>query len=235
MNKTTKNTLLIDADDTLWENGIYYENAVLNFISLMKSKNIFKDTIEEIIRKRKIENLPRYGYGSHNLYNTMVEVYKEGCELNNTSIDDEIMDFLKSMRHKTRNYSIEFLPGVKETLPMLFKKNSLILVTKGNYDEQKDKIERSGVLSYFHSSKIVPEKDIKTYKDIIEEFKLNTENTWMIGNSPRSDINPAKAAGLGTVFIPYHMTWEHETERIQRGARETIILKDFSELKIYFN
>jgi putative hydrolase of the HAD superfamily len=56
----------------------------------------------------------------------------------------------------------------------------------------------------------------------------------MIGNSPRSDINPAKAAGLGTVFIPYHTTWEHEMEEISPTGGETLVLEQFGELVRYF-
>ena len=58
--------------------------------------------------------------------------------------------------------------------------------------------------------------------------------TWMIGNSPRSDINPAKAAGLRTVFIPYHTTWQHEIEEISPNGAETIVLERFAELAGHF-
>jgi len=55
----------------------------------------------------------------------------------------------------------------------------------------------------------------------------------MIGNSPRSDINPAKAAGLHTVFIRTHTTWQHEMEELAPDGN-TIILENFGQLTQHF-
>lgn len=229
-----RKNLLIDADDTLWENNIHYERVIVDFIALMKKNKIMEHKIDRFLREKEMENVRHYGYGSDSLYKTMLDVYKEGCRNENKKTCANVVAWINNSRKLTRDYKIEFLPGVCETLPKLRRKNFLILLTKGNSLEQKDKIERSGVSKYFHELKIVHEKYAHTYSEIVNEFKLNPKHTWMIGNSPRSDINPAKAAGLGTVFIPYHNTWEHELEEIDPEGRETIILEKFSELLEYF-
>ena len=86
----------------------------------------------------------------------------------------------------------------------------------------------------FRSTEVVFEKLVATYREIVARHQLNPGNTWMIGNSPRSDINPAKAAGLNTVFIPYHTTWHHELEEISPNGGETLILENFGQLAGHF-
>jgi len=59
---------------------------------------------------------------------------------------------------------------------------------------------------------------------------LDRAVTFMIGNSPRSDINPALKAGLGAVFIPHPETWEHEHAEIDRLESRLIELENFLQL-----
>ena len=126
------------------------------------------------------------------------------------------------------------MPGVPETLPLLHAKNRLIVVTKGRSDEQLGKLDRSGLARYFHATEVVFEKHVETYWNLMQKHGLAGDTTWMIGNSPRSDINPAKAAGLGTVFIPYHTRWQHELEEIAANGPETLVLESFAELALHF-
>ena len=125
------------------------------------------------------------------------------------------------------------MPGVAETLPVLHAHNHLIVVTKGFPDEQLGKLRRSGLEPFFSATEVVFEKDRSTYQQLVERPGLRLPQTWMVGNSPRSDINPAQAAGLGTVFIPYHTTWQHEIEEIA-PAGGTILLENFAQLTDHF-
>ncbi len=229
-----KKTLLIDADDTLWDNNIYFEKAISEFVKMMKDLNLIPDQIEDILREREMANVKLHGYGSINFGISMIEVYDKACGIENKSHDPEVLDHIEEIKLMTRDYPIKLLKGVEETLPIIGSKNNLILVTKGNTEEQLAKVARSGLKDSFQQLKVVPEKNKEIYRNIVAEFKLNPEHTWMVGNSPRSDINPAKAIGLGTVFVPYHNTWEHELETIIREGRETIHVKDFSELAEHF-
>ena len=95
------------------------------------------------------------------------------------------------------------------------------------------KLERSGLAGFFHATEVVFEKSVETYREIVGKYRLDPTRTWMIGNSPRSDINPAKAAGLRTVFIPYHTTWQHEIEEISPNG-ETLALENFGQLAQHF-
>lgn len=225
-----KRTLLIDADDTLWENNRFFEREILAYVSLMKKEGMIPDRIEEVLREREISNVKYYGYGSKSFTKSMLEVYEEACSIEKRPVENQLIEWINRAGERTRNYPITFLPGVEKTLPVLYEKNNLILLTKGYEDEQTGKIRRSGLSRYFQHIRVVPEKDEITYRGVIGDLSLEPEHTWMIGNSPKSDINPAKKAGLGTVLIPYHSTWANEKDEIFENGRKTVILEDFSDL-----
>ena len=126
---------------------------------------------------------------------------------------------------------IEYLPGVKPTLGQLKERHRLILFTKGDLSEQRDKVERSGAMPFFHHVEVTSDKSPSDYERLIEHQELSVEASWMVGNSPRSDINPALEVGLGAVFIPHPRTWEleHEEVRQKKGARYKL-LQRFSDL-----
>ena len=56
----------------------------------------------------------------------------------------------------------------------------------------------------------------------------------MIGNSPKSDINPALEAGINAVFVPHEHTWRLEHEEVRAGAGRLLTLTRFSELREHF-
>ena len=99
------------------------------------------------------------------------------------------------------------LPHVAATLADLYTRHTLILVTKGDPIEQTDKLSRSGVANFFQAVEVLPEKHRSAYVDLIARHQIEPSSTWMIGNSPRSDINPALSAGLNAIFVPHHSTW----------------------------
>ncbi|HLJ80744.1 MAG TPA: HAD hydrolase-like protein, partial [Ktedonobacterales bacterium] len=129
----------------------------------------------------------------------------------------------------------QLLDGVLETLTYLAPRHELMLLTKGDTEEQKLKIEQSGIEAFFKQVVIVPEKDPVTYQRLASKLGLDRPHTWMVGNSPRSDINPALAAGLNAVYIPHPHTWRLEHEEVQpAGAGKLLTLNSFTELRVHF-
>ena len=128
------------------------------------------------------------------------------------------------------------MPGVAQTLPVLAARHRLIVVTKGDDEEQRDKLERSGLAGYFSAVEVLKEKQESAYRELIAHHQCNCATTWMIGNSPKSDVNPALAAGLNAVFVPHDFTWVLEHELVDRppAGRELIELGSFSELLEHF-
>ncbi len=224
---STTRTLLIDADDTLWEYNIYFERVATEYFEQLTKRGIARSRVEKLLWDTEQRNVKTTGYGSKAFCQSLHQVARElNCA--------EMEPWVTERENWIGEHPIEFMPGVRETLPLLHGKSRLILVTKGRADEQLGKLSRSRVGQYFHATEVVFEKNLHTYRNLITKYQLVPDITWMIGNSPRSDINPAKAAGLRTVFIPYHTTWQHEMEEIALDGPETIVLKDFSELTGHF-
>ena len=224
---STSTTLLIDADDTLWENNIYFERVAAEFFAQLASRGIAKPAVEKLLWETEQRNVKITGYGSKAFCQSLHQV---AAQLNHADMEPWILE----RERWICDHPIEFMPGVLETLPALHAKNRLIVVTKGREDEQHGKLTRSSLLKFFHATEVVFEKNVETYRQLVKKHRLDAGMTWMIGNSPRSDINPAKAAGLGTVFIPYHTTWQHELEEISPDGAETIVLESFGELAGHF-
>jgi putative hydrolase of the HAD superfamily len=143
---------------------------------------------------------------------------------------------IRSFAASIENHAIEFISEVPETLGYLSQRHRLILVTKGHVPEQSGKVERSGLQKFFTSVEIVAEKDAGIYANVVEKHGLNHDSTWMIGNSPKSDINPALAAGLHAVFVPHGDTWilEHEELNPAPPNQKLLIVGRFAELREHF-
>ena len=129
---------------------------------------------------------------------------------------------------------VEVIQGVPETLEYLAKHHDLTLFTKGHPEEQKLKINRSGLGIYFGHTAIVREKDAAAYQALAAERGMDPARAWMIGNSPKSDINPALEAGLNAVFVPHERTWILEQQEIRKGRGELRIVKRFADLRNEF-
>jgi putative hydrolase of the HAD superfamily len=143
---------------------------------------------------------------------------------------------INGFAHAIAEHPVEIIAGVPETLEYLAAKHNLILMTKGAVAEQTGKIERSGLKEFFSSVEIVAEKDVRCYREIIAKYDLPSETSWMIGNSPKSDINPALNAGINAVFVPHGNTWilEHEEVVPATPPTQLLIVEKFPDLRGHF-
>jgi putative hydrolase of the HAD superfamily len=129
---------------------------------------------------------------------------------------------------------MEVIDGVAETLEYLAARHDLTLFTKGHPEEQKLKIDRSGLGVWFAHTAIVKEKDAAAYRELVASRGMDPERAWMIGNSPKSDINPALDAGLNAVFVPHAFTWTLEKQDIRPGKGRLLTLEKFAQLRDCF-
>jgi putative hydrolase of the HAD superfamily len=226
-------TLLIDADDTLWENNVYFERAIAKFISFLNHHEFSPEQVREVLNDVERECIVTHGYGLHSFARALGKTFER---LSPVSVTPELHAQVMSFAQGIENHAIEFLPQVLETLEYLQPRHKLILVTKGANGEQSGKVERSGVRKYFAAVEIVPEKNAAVYSSVAEKYDLTHDATWMIGNSPKSDINPALAAGLHAVFIPHGDTWvlEHEELNSAPPGQNLVIVGRFAELREHF-
>jgi len=230
---TETQTLLIDADDTLWENNIYFERAIVRFISFLNHHEFSPEQVREVLNDVERECIVKHGYGLHSFAHALVDTFER---LSVRPVTPELDAQIHGFAHGVADHPIELLPEVSETLQHLSTRHRLILVTKGAIAEQTGKIERSGLKQYFAATEIVAEKDSAVYEALIEKHELDRESTWMIGNSPKSDINPALATGLHAVFVPHGNTWilEHEEVDAATPPQRLLIVGRFAELREHF-
>lgn len=220
--------LLLDADDTLWENNIYFEQAIHTFLDFLNHSSLQASEVRAILNEVERD----MGYGSANFTKSLLETYRRVAE---RPVTDDDLAQIRSLGEAIFHHPIELMDGVQETLDYLAPRHQLILLTKGNEEEQRLKIENSGLAAYFDSTLIVAEKDVAVYHALVQEMQLDAALTWMIGNSPRSDINPALAAGLNAIFIPHPHTWQLETQDVMHiGSGQLLHLSNFAQLREHF-
>ena len=222
--------LLIDADDTLWENNIYFERVIAEVQALLRPLGVDPHTFRLRLNEKEREHIPIHGYGTLNFTRSLVEAFVDFLpEDAGESLKKEVESLALGIMH----HQLELLDGVPETLSYLSGRHLLFLVTKGDPGEQMRKIEVSGLRQYFKGIEILPEKNDTIYRGLLEKHGWDPDLTWMISNSPRSDINPAISAGMSAVYIPHPHTWVLEHEEPARHPR-LIELEKFSDLRSHF-
>lgn len=219
--------LVFDADDTLWENNIYFEQAFNEFCAYLNHSSLKPDEIRGILDEIERENNKIHGYGALNFGRNLSQCYLHLAE---RAVDDHDLKRVTAFAHQILLQEVELMAGVAETLPFLAEKHELTLFTKGEPAEQNRKIDLSGLRPLFAHCEIVKEKNRDAYAALARTRGFDLERTWMIGNSPRSDINPALAAGLRAVFVPHERTWTLEREEIQEGSGRLVVLNRFDDL-----
>ncbi len=223
----------MDADDTLWENNIYFERAIASFISLLDHKTHTPKEIRVVLNQCEHETIAKSGYGTASFEKSLLRCYEKVTgQVANKAQTDQISGFARSVSEQ----DIELLPGVGKTLPELATRHTIILLTKGNADEQLHKLERSGIKEHFTAVEVPREKQVDAYLSVVAKYTLDPGQTWMIGNSPRSDINPALGAGLHAVYVHHPHTWvlEHDELDQPQAPQRLIEIESFADLAHLF-
>jgi len=229
----TGQTLLIDADDTLWENNIYFERAISSFISYLNHRVFTAEQVREHLNRCEHATIARRGYGLTSFRQSLIDTFEQ---LTGQPVSPDKHQRILSFAQSIADQQIELMPNVEPTLTELASRHRLILVTKGDHAEQTDKLKRSGLAPHFSAVEVLPEKHHAAYRSLARHHACEAGTTWMIGNSPKSDINPAFAAGLNAIFIPHDFTWALERENINHppADRQLLELAAFAELTRHF-
>lgn len=223
--------LWIDADDTLWENNVFFERTFTEFADYLAHTRYSRTEVRALLDEIEHVNNRLHGYGSANFARNLEQCFERHCERGITISDREQ---IRMWGEALFNHPLELIEGVEETLAYLAPRHRLMLCTKGNPAEQQSKIDRSGLACHFHHVRVVREKDVACYQALALERGVAQEECWMIGNSPKSDINPALAAGLGAVYIPHRHTWHLEHEPVPEAHDRLLVLEAFSDLRRHF-
>lgn len=195
-----------DADDTLWVNETYFRDAELEFAKLLAPYET-ANKIDQELFKRQIRNLPLYGYGIKGFILSMLEI---ALELSNNSISNATIEAILNVGKNMLNKPVALLEGVEEVLHTLSKDYRLIVATKGDLLDQERKLEKSGLLDYFHHIEVLSDKQETNYSKLLNHLDIKPSEFLMIGNSLKSDILPLVNLKAHAIHVPFHTTWIHE-------------------------
>ncbi len=230
---TGRQTLIFDGDDTLWENNVYFERAIDEFIAWLDHGTLTPFDVRSVIDEIEHANVAVHGYGSAAFGQSLRETT---ARLRAEDLDESKLATVVGFAERILSQPMEVIAGVEETLAILAVRHDLALLTKGQEEEQRLKIDRSGLATSIAHRFVVPEKDVDVYQTVLRDLGSPPVSTWMIGNAPRSDINPALAAGLNAVFIPHDRTWilEHQELDEAPAGQRRLTIKRFGDLLRHF-
>jgi putative hydrolase of the HAD superfamily len=223
--------LIIDGDDTLWENNVHFEQAIEDFIDFLDHSALSRGQVRASLDEIERLNSRVHGYGSAAFARNLRETYERLAE---RELRPDDLEHVMQLGRRILNVELELLPGVAETLAYLRPRHRLFLFTKGEMEEQRLKVQRSGLADQFEQVVVTKEKDVAGYRDLIRAHAVDAGQAWMIGNSPRSDIIPALEAGLRAVYIPHPHTWRLEQADVPVQDRRVLTLQSFPQLRDHF-
>lgn len=218
--------IAFDADDTLWVNETYFREAENEFAKLLSDYET-ENKIHQELYKKEIENLKIYGYGIKGFVLSMVEC---ALELSNYRINQQKIDRILSIGKEMLVKPINLLDGVEEVLQKLQGNYKLIVATKGDLLDQERKLEKSGILNYFHHTEVMSNKEESDYLKLIKHLDINANELLMIGNSLKSDVLPLVKIGASAVHIPFHTTWAHEEVSEEQKSNDYKTVSKITEI-----
>ncbi|WP_139856777.1 HAD family hydrolase [Aequorivita sinensis] len=224
-------TIAFDADDTLWINEPYFQEAEKQFCELLENY-LPQHTVSQELFKTEMKNLHLYGYGIKGFMLCMIETANR---VSNKTVSLDVVDKIIEIGHDLLQKPIELLDGVQKTLETLKDNYRLIVATKGDLLDQERKLKNSGLENYFHHIEIMSDKKVTDYQKLLKHLDCKPENFLMLGNSIKSDILPVLELSANAAHIPYHVTWTHEQQDHNLKHENFVELKKIDEIKNYLN
>ncbi|WP_460603616.1 HAD family hydrolase [Jatrophihabitans fulvus] len=224
-------TLIFDADDTLWENNVFFERVVDDYVEWLAHPTLDPRQVRAIIADVEEANIVAHGYGSKVFLRSLRDAF---TRLTERPLGPADAARIERFGEVFAAGHVELLPEVASVLDRLGSRHRLQLMTKGVPEEQQRKIDVSGLADRFAAIDIVPVKEPDTYRELVATHDLDAERTWMIGNSPRSDIVASRAAGLNAVYVPHPNTWAHEFAELDPDDDRILHVPSLADLPRHF-
>lgn len=199
----TLTTIGLDADDTLWQNETFFRMTEEHVLGLLQDYAP-RDTLETRLIEAERRNITHYGYGVKGFTLSVIET---AIEVTEGRVPARVIAEIMAAGRDLLAHPLELLPHARETVEALADSHRLVLITKGDLLHQGRKLAQSGLGDLFAAVEIVPEKDAETYARIFERHGDGAARALMAGNSMKSDVLPALAAGAHGVYIPHGTPW----------------------------
>lgn len=203
--------VIFDGDDTLWETMPLYTEAKQAFFYEMAQLGFNPAEVELRFESKDRENVSKLGFSKHRFPTSMADTYRLFCEKHKVEYQEEIEKTMRGIGYQVFIKHPKILDHADQVLAQLRPRYSLVLATKGDIEVQQARIEQSGLSGLFDKIFILPHKSAKELQEIVEACNLDMRRSWVVGNSLKSDINPALHTGLSAIWIPYY-TWDYEED-----------------------
>lgn len=218
--------IAFDADDTLWINEPYFQDAENEFASLFEHY-MPHHSIKQELFQTEIKNLDLYGYGVKGF---MLSCIETASRITEDKIDFSVVNQIIAIGQRLLGRPIILLDQVEETLKALHGTYKLIVATKGDLLDQERKLANSGLEHYFHHVEIMSRKSDDDYRKLIRHLDCEPKEFMMIGNSLKSDVIPVVELGGVGVHIPYVTTWAHERVETEFEHENFYAVKELTEI-----
>ncbi len=222
----TPKIIAFDADDTLWHNEPYFDEAQERFCVLFQDYASHQDILG-LILNHQVNNLPLYGFGIKAFTLSMIET---ALELTNHEISGKGIEQILAIGKNLLQKPVELLPNVLSVLERLKGKYKLVVATKGDLKDQHRKLHDSGIGAFFHHIEVMSDKTELDYQKMLGRLDCQPEDFLMIGNSLKSDVLPILNIGGHAIHIPYHTTWEYEKIDFEIEHKNFNSITNLSEL-----
>ena len=221
-------TIFFDADDTLWENELFFREAEAQFIRLLEDYTT-PEGVQHMLWQKQEDNIPLFGYGSKTY---MIGMTDAALDLCGGHLPEHIYYGVKKIVTDLAFHEFRLIDGVIETLEALQDSYNLVVATKGDVTEQMFKYRRSGLDRYFHHCEVMENKDEKNYLELAAKHDIEPDKLLMIGNSVKSDIAPVVNIGGWAINVPHEIVWVHEMMDMPESDR-IIVVQDIREVLDY--
>jgi len=218
--------IAFDADDTLWHNEPYFDEAQERFCVLFQDYASHQEILG-LILNHQVNNLPLYGFGIKAFTLSMIET---ALELTNHEISGKGIEQILTIGKDLLQKPVELLPNTTGVLEQLQGKYKLVVATKGDLKDQHRKLHDSGIGAFFHHIEVMSDKTELDYQKMLSRLDCQPEDFLMIGNSLKSDVLPVLNIGGYAIHIPYHTTWEYEKIDFEIEHKNFNTITNLSEL-----
>ena len=209
--------IAFDADDTLWDCQTHFDEVEERYCQLL-SPWATKEEVSKTLFDTETRNMPELGYGCKAFTISLVE---NAVKVSKGNIPAPLLFEIQELGRSLLRLPATPLPGVESTLQRLRAtgKYQLAVFTKGEIQDQENKLRRSGLWHYFDRVTVVADKTPEQYQLLCHDFAITPRQLLMVGNSFKSDIAPVLTLGGYAVHIPFHREWAHEAAEAYEHPR----------------
>lgn len=223
-----KNAKIIafDADDTLWHNEPYFDEAQERFCKLFQDFASSQEILG-LILNHQVKNLPIYGFGIKAFTLSMIET---ALKITDNNISGKGIEQIITIGKDLLQKPVELMPNVESVLQELHGNYKLVMATKGDLKDQHRKLHDSGIGHYFHHIEVLSDKTELDYEKMLGRLDIKAEDFLMIGNSLKSDVLPIINLGGYGIHVPYATTWEYEKIDFEIEHENFVALNNIKEV-----